>query len=123
MTRSPRIGTVDRITEEKTMIVQFVQFETSLSEKDVMAVANERLPQFRAIPSLVQKYYLKLDKPNHYGGFYIWESPAALAAFRDSELARTIPSAYKVVGTPDVGIHDLMFPLRTEPAALAIAAQ
>jgi hypothetical protein len=53
------------------MIVQFIHFETSLSEKELLAVAEERLPQFRAIPSVVQKYYLKLDKPNHYGGFYI----------------------------------------------------
>ena len=94
------------------MIVQFVQFETSLPGAEVLAVAEERLPQFRAIPSLVQKYYLKLDKPNHYGGFYIWDSPKALAEFRDSELAKTIPSAYKIVGRPDVGIHEMIFPLR-----------
>jgi heme-degrading monooxygenase HmoA len=101
------------------MIVQFVQFETSLSEEEVMAVARERLPQFRAIPSLVEKYYLKLDKPNHFGGFYIWESREALAKFRDSDLAKSIPSAYKIVGTPTVSIYELAFPLR---AAEAIAA-
>lgn len=94
------------------MIVQFVQFETALTEEEVVAVANARLPQFRAIPGLVQKYYLKLDKPNHYGGFYIWESREALMAFRESELAKTIPSAYRVVGAPDVDIHQLLFPLR-----------
>ena len=95
------------------MIIQFVQFETSLPENEVLAVAEERLPQFRAIPSLVQKYYLKGAGPNQYGGFYVWESPDALAAFRDSDLARSIPSAYKVVGKPDIGIHDLIFPLRS----------
>jgi hypothetical protein len=125
MAPSPQIGTgwSHGYGGRKTMIVQFVQFETSLSEKDVTAVARERLPQFRAIPSLVQKYYLKLDKPNRYGGFYIWESPEAMAAFRDSELAKTIPAAYQVVGAPDVGIHQLMFPLRAEPAALALAGR
>lgn len=96
------------------MIVQFVQFESSLSEKEVMATAEERRPEFQVIPSLVQKYYLKLARPNHYGGFYIWESPEALATFRDSTLAKTIPLAYKVVGAPDVGIHQVMFPLRPE---------
>ena len=35
------------------MIVQFVQFETALSEDEVLAVAKERLPQFQAIPGLV----------------------------------------------------------------------
>lgn len=95
------------------MIVQFVKFETSLSQEDVLAVAEERLPQFRAIPSLVQKYYVKLPEPNRYGGIYIWESHEALSEFRDSELAKTIASAYKVVGAPDVGIHEVLFPLRS----------
>ncbi|MDH5558004.1 MAG: hypothetical protein OEZ03_11670 [Alphaproteobacteria bacterium] len=94
------------------MIVQFVKFETTLSEEEVHKVAKERLPDFQAIPSLVQKYYLKLDKPNHYGGFYIWESAEALAAFRESDLAKTIPVAYKVVGMPDISIHQVLFPLR-----------
>ena len=98
------------------MIVQFVQFETPLTEAEVMAVAKERAPQFRAVPGLVQKHYLKLDKPNHYGGFYIWESRAAMLAFRESELAKTIPLAYEVVGAPDIDIHDLLFDLRTDGA-------
>jgi heme-degrading monooxygenase HmoA len=97
------------------MIVQFVQFESSLSEDEVYAAAEERAPQFRAIPALVQKFYLKLDKPNHYGGFYIWESAEALAEFRDSDLAKSIPAAYGVVGTPQVSIHEMIFPLRDEP--------
>ncbi len=96
------------------MIVQFVQFETSLSYDEVMTIARDRAPQFRAIPGLVQKFYLKLDKPNHYGGFYVWESRAALAAFRESDLAKTIPSAYRIIGAPDVEIHEMAFPLRTE---------
>jgi heme-degrading monooxygenase HmoA len=94
------------------MIVQFVQFETPLSEKELRAIAEERMPDFRAIPSLVQKYYLKLDKPNHYAGFYVWDSPEALAKFRDSDLAKSIPSAYKVVGAPDIRIYEVIFPLR-----------
>lgn len=101
------------------MIVQFVQFETTLSEEEVMAVAKERQPQFQAIPGLVQKYYLKLNKPNHYGGFYIWDSPESLAAFRASDLAKTIPAAYRVVGAPDVDIHELLFPLREDATYLA----
>ena len=94
------------------MIVQFVQFESSLTEEEVMRVAEERAPQFRAIPALVQKFYLKLDKPNHYGGFYVWKSRQAMMEFRDSELARSIPAAYRVVGTPVVDVHEVMFPLR-----------
>jgi hypothetical protein len=98
------------------MIVQFVQFETSLSEEEVSAVAKERAPEFQAIPDLVQKFYLKLNKPNHFGGFYIWKSREAMMAFRETELARSIPAAYKVVGTPVVDVHEMLFPLREEGA-------
>ena len=96
------------------MFVQFVQFETTLAEDEAIAVAEARMPQFRAIPGLVQKYYLKLDKPNHYGGFYIWRTEADMNAFRASDLAKSIPSAFKVVGAPDVDIYRFMFPLREE---------
>lgn len=96
------------------MIIQFVQFETALTEEEVLAVAHERAPQFRAISGLVQKFYLKLNKPNHFGGFYIWESPEAMMAFKESDLAKTIPAAYRVVGAPDIDIHEMLFPLREE---------
>jgi len=94
------------------MIVQFVQFETSLSEEEVMAAAEDRVPDYRATPGLIQKYYLKLGKPNHYGGFLIWESREAMLAFRETELAKTIATSYKVIGAPDVDIHEVLFPLR-----------
>lgn len=97
------------------MIIQFVQFETSLSEDEVLAVSRERFPRYQALPSLIQKYYLKLAKPNHYGGIMVWESPQALAEFRQSDLAKTIATAYRVVGAPDIGIHEVMFSLRDEP--------
>ncbi len=103
------------------MIVQFIKIESSLTLEEVEAVAQERLPQFQAIPGLLQKYYLKLDKPNHYGGFYIWRSREDLMAFRASDLAKTIPSAYRVVGAPDVEIHGLLFPLREAEATRTVA--
>lgn len=93
------------------MFIQFVQFETTLTEAEVTAIAMDRLPVYRNVPGLVQKYYLKLGKPNHYGGFHIWESREAMQAFRESETAKSIPAAYRVVGAPDVEIFELMFTL------------
>lgn len=94
------------------MIVQFVQFESTLSLEEAMDVAQSRAPEFRKVPGLVQKHYLKLGKPNHFGGFYIWESKEAMMAFRETELAKTIPAAYRVVSAPDVEIHEHLFSLR-----------
>lgn len=94
------------------MIVQFVQFESSLPEAEALKIAEQRAPQYRAVPGLVQKYYLKLDKPNHYGGLLIWESAEAMAAFRQTELSKSVPSVYRVVGAPDIGVHEVFSLLR-----------
>ncbi len=103
------------------MIAQFIKFETSLAEDDVIAISKERKPQFLNVPGLIQKHYLKLDEPNHYGGFHIWESREAMAAFRETDLAKTIPSAYQIVSPPEITVQELMFSLRPDELAQAVA--
>lgn len=96
------------------MLVHMVQFESKLSEAELRKIAEERAPRYRATPGLVQKYYVKLDRPGWFAGIMIWEDRAALAAFRETELARTVGEVYQTVGTPQVNIHELWFPLRPE---------
>jgi len=94
------------------MIIATVTFESELTEQEVYQVAVERLPSFREIPGLVQKYYVKAAQPNHYSGVYIWDSMASLQNFRASELAATIPAAYRVKGAPQVVMGDVFTQLR-----------
>ena len=61
-------------------------------------------------PSLVAPQYPPIAIAEHPFAIHDY---AHWKAFRDSDLARSIPSAYKVVGKPDIGIHDLIFPLRS----------
>ncbi|MBD3664045.1 YdhR family protein [Sulfitobacter aestuariivivens] len=93
-------------------VIQFVRFESTLPRESVLAAANERRPQFEAMPGLVQKYYLEFDEPNTYGGIYIWESKAAMAAFRETDLFKGIPAAYGIASQPRVDIIPILFPLR-----------
>ena len=94
------------------MILQIVKFESELSEEEVLAVANERVEDFRALPGLLQKYYVKLPEPDWYGGVYIWDSVASMSAYRESELAASIPTAYKVRGKPVIEPLEVLFSLR-----------
>jgi heme-degrading monooxygenase HmoA len=94
------------------MIVQFVKFESGLTESEVLSTAKERAAAFKKLPGLLQKYYVKLGQPNHYGGIYIWDSAESVRAFRESELAASIPVAYKVRGAPAIDIHQALFQLR-----------
>lgn len=96
------------------MLIQTVQFESTLPEAEVLRRADERADAYRAVPGLVQKYYTRLDEPNHYGGVMLWESPEALAAFRETELSRTIPTTYGVKGAPRVQVLEVFDVLRNE---------
>lgn len=94
------------------MLVQTVTFESTLTEEGVTRVAREREPAYRAVPGLIQKLYLRCGAPNTYSGIMLWESAEALAAFRDSDLAKTIPTAYGVKGAPEIRVAETMFLLR-----------
>ncbi len=65
------------------MIVQFVKFESRLTEAEAFSKAKERLAQFKEIPGLLQKYYVKLDQPKSYGGIYVWDSAQSMQAYRE----------------------------------------
>lgn len=98
--------------KKKGTIMQIVKLKTELSEEEFLKVAKKREPQFKAISGIVQKYYVKLGGPGEFGGVYVWDSIESLEKFKKSELAATIPKAYKVVEPPSIEIIEIMFELR-----------
>ncbi len=96
------------------MIIQTVKFKSALSEAEIQQVMEERAPQFRTLPGLLQKYYLRDVQTGEVGAVYMWDSEDSLRAYRQSELARTIASAYKAVEQPRVEIFETVLTLRPE---------
>ena len=94
------------------MILQIIKLKSNLSEEELLNRAKTREPQFKAIPGLLQKYYVKLGQASEYGGVYIWESQKALDAYRISDLAKSIPEAYEIIEAPNIEIMDILFQLR-----------
>ena len=94
------------------MIIQTIKFKTSLSEEEVFAIAKERLPLFLELPGLLQKYYVKTGQENEYGGIYVWDSEESMKTFRESDLAKSIPLAYKVEGAPNIETKEVFITLR-----------
>ena len=94
------------------MILQIVNLKSPLAEAELLAKARERAPEFRAIPGLVQKYYINRSGEGEYAGVYVWDSRESLAAFRDSDLAKSIAQAYQVSEPPQVEVSEVLFPLR-----------
>ena len=93
--------------------MQIVRFKTRLSHEELMSIAREREPQFRAIPGILQKYYIQLSDDGEYGGVYIWDSAESLRELRGSALAASIPKAYQAIEPPSVEIVDILFKLRS----------
>ena len=94
------------------MILQFVKLKSKLPEEEILNRANERKPEFEAIAGLLQKYYVKINDEGNYGGIYVWDSKESLMAFKESDLAKSIPQAYEVIETPNIEIMKIMFQLR-----------
>ncbi len=99
------------------MLIQTVKFESTMSEEAILRIADQRADDYRAVPGLVQKYYVRFDEPNHYGGVLVWASKEALAAFRETELSRSIPTTYGVKGAPSVEVIEVFDVLRGEGQA------
>ncbi|MEZ5921640.1 MAG: YdhR family protein [Parvularculaceae bacterium] len=94
------------------MIICIVRFETKLSYDEVLEVAKARVPDFKALKGLIQKYYVQYAEPNTFGGIYIWDSKESLAQYRASDLAASIGEAYQATSAPKVEIAEGLFPLR-----------
>lgn len=94
------------------MIIQFIKLKSNLPEADLLKKAKEREPQFKAIPGLLQKYYVKTDQLGEYGGVYVWDSQESLQSYRESDLAKSIPEAYEITEAPNIEIMDILFQLR-----------
>ena len=94
------------------MLVQIVRYRSGLSDEDVRATMEARAADYLAVRGLVQKYYLRFPESGEHGGVYLWASQASFQAFRESELARTIPDAYRVEGSPHVELADVSKVLR-----------
>jgi heme-degrading monooxygenase HmoA len=93
------------------MLTQIVRFRSALSDAEVMKVYASRAPRYRRTEGLLQKYYLRFDATEEHGAVYLWNSADDLRRFRESELARSIPDAYRVKGTPDIQVAEVVMVL------------
>ena len=93
--------------------VLFVRVKSDLDANELERRLFERKPRFLEVPGLLQKVYGRDSATGNVCGIYFFESQAALAAFRATELAKTIPAAYEAVEVrPEV--YDVICSLRPE---------
>ena len=93
-------------------VVTVVRFNSQLGEEELLRIATERSEEFRRVPGLLQKLYFGDVSGEGYGAVYLWDSPASVAQFRESDLFASIPAAYEIEGPMEVTVGRVVHTLR-----------
>ena len=76
-------------------VVLFVRVKSDLDVNELERRVLERRPGFLEVPGLIQKIYGHDPETGDVCGIYFFESREALVAFRETDLAKSIPDAYE----------------------------
>ena len=87
--------------------------KSELSREELERRYKERLPQFRDVEGLVQKYYSYDEATGEWAGIYLWDSEASLAKYLESDLRKSIPAAYELIEPPRIERFPIVDVLRT----------
>jgi hypothetical protein len=93
--------------------VLYVRVKSDVDSEELDRRMNERRPDFLKVPGLIQKIYGRDEATGDTCGIYFFESKEALEAFRETELAKTIPTAYEATEVRRE-IYEVLFPLKPE---------
>jgi len=93
-------------------VVVVVRFRSRLSDEEVARRYPERMPEFRKVEGLVQKYYIRDASTGEWGGIYLWNSAEAAQKYLSSDLRATIPSFYEIEGAPRIETFTVVDTLR-----------
>jgi hypothetical protein len=99
--------------------VLFVRIKSGLDAAEFDRRLLERRPRFREVSGLVQKIYGRDATTGDVCGIYFFDSGEALTAFRETELARTIPAAYEAVDVRRE-VYELLYSLWPERGPFAV---
>jgi hypothetical protein len=93
--------------------ILFVPVKPDLEPTELERRLLERRPRFKEVPGLVQKIYGRDESTGDVCGIYFFADREALSAFREAELAKTIPTAYEA---KDIRreVYEVLYPLHPD---------
>ena len=92
--------------------ILYVRVKSGLDTAELDRRMKERKPRFLEVPGLIQKIYGRDPATGDTCGIYFFESKQALVAFRETELARTIPTAYEATDVRRE-VYEVLMPLKS----------
>jgi hypothetical protein len=94
-------------------VVLFVRVASKLGAEELEHRVLDRRPDFLEVKGLIQKIYGRDPVSGDWCGIYFFENQEALAAFRETELAKSIPAAYEATEVRRE-VFEVMYPLRSD---------
>jgi hypothetical protein len=96
------------------MHIQIVNFHLNGLSHDDYAKACEEVfgPAFTQVDGLLSKIWLANAETNTYGGVYTWNDKAAMLAFQQTDLFRSVLSNPNLSGLSSVDFSVLELPTR-----------
>ena len=90
--------------------ILFVRIKSDLDPEELEQRLLERKPHFQEVPGLVQKIYGRDEATGDLCGIYFFADTDSLASFSQTELAKTIATAYEVTEIRKE-TYQVLFPL------------
>ena len=87
--------------------------KSRLPKEELERRYRERMPAFREVPGLLQKYYAYDEAEQAWAGIYLFESEEALGGYIESDLRKSIAEAYELVEPPSIERYPIVDVLRT----------
>lgn len=97
--------------------ILYVRVKSDLEPEELDRRINERRPRFLEVQGLIQKIYGRDPATGDTCGIYFFESKEALAAFRDTELAKMTATAYEATDIRRE-VYEVLFALKPETGPL-----
>jgi len=98
-------------------VILYVRIKSDLDPEELDRRLNERKSRFLEVPGLIQKIYGRDEATGDVCGIYFFENKESLASFRDTELAKTIPTAYEATDVRRE-VYEVLYPLKPEQGPL-----
>jgi heme-degrading monooxygenase HmoA len=89
-------------TKQPRIMLVVGGLKSDLPKEELERRYKERMPEFRDVPGLAQKYYSYDEDSQEWAGIYLWESEEALAAYLKSDLKESIAKAYELTAPPKI---------------------
>jgi heme-degrading monooxygenase HmoA len=100
------------VDAQPTIMLIVRGLKSELSREELERRYKERLPQFRNVTGLIQKYYSYDDSNREWAGIYLWDSEESLAKYLESDLRKSVPAAYELTEPPRVERFQIVDVLR-----------